>query len=113
MPKGLVVGKLEVACCAEGASASAPPRQRTAKRRLTRNQLVLQNSAIGKLNLASLISDNDDGSPQNDLAAEGNVSRDGQVIELDHLGDRLEALLEIGHLLEVVAELLGAKRAVG
>ena len=57
----------------------------------------------------------DDSAPQRNVAAEVYISGDSQVIELNDLGDLLEALLELRDLLEVIAELDnggGAEHAV-
>ena len=41
----------------------------------------------------------DDGAPQGDVAAKVDVAGDGEMVELDDLGDLLEALLELLDLL--------------
>lgn len=72
---------------------------------VTRNQLVLQDTALGDLDLVALVGNNDDGTPESNVPAKHDITLDGQVIELDHLGDALEPLLELGDLLECVSEL--------
>jgi len=69
------------------------------------HQLVLQVCSIGNLNLVALVGDNDASSSETDAFAERDVSRDGKVVELGDVWNRLESLFEVRNLLEVVAEL--------
>jgi len=66
---------------------------------------VLEDRSRGNIDGLALGGDNDDGTLESDATVEGDIAGDGQVVELNHLGDRGDTLLEVGHLLEVAAEL--------
>lgn len=66
---------------------------------------VLEDGSRGNINGASLRSDDDDSSLERDAAAEVDRAGDGEMVELEDLGDAGDVLLEVGDLLEVGAEL--------
>lgn len=66
---------------------------------------VLEDGSGGDINGLALGGDNNDGTLEGDAAAEVDGTGDGEVVELDDLGDGRDALLEVRNLLEVVAEL--------
>ena len=72
---------------------------------VTREQPVLEHTAIGDVDALTLVRDDDNCSTQCDVATEIHIASDCQVVELDDGRDLLEALLELRDLLEVVAEL--------
>ena len=72
---------------------------------VTGHQPVLEDTAVGDIDPLALVRDDDDGTTESDVAAEVDVASDSQVVELDDLGDLLEALLELLNLLEVVTKL--------
>ena len=47
----------------------------------------------------------DDGAAENDVAAERDVTGDGQMVHLEQRGDRLESLLELRNLLGAKVEI--------
>lgn len=59
------------------------------------DELVLETGAVGDHNLVALGSDNDAGTGQTHALAEPNVTRDGKMVELLNVRDRLEALLKV------------------
>ena len=71
----------------------------------TLNHAVLQDGTRGNVNGAALGGHDDDGALEGDVAAEVNRSSHGQVVQLDNAGNAGNALLEVGDLLEVGAEL--------
>ncbi|KAJ2967831.1 hypothetical protein NUW54_g13394 [Trametes sanguinea] len=77
---------------------------------VTREQPVLEHTSIGDINSLALVRHDDDRSPQRHIAAEVDIARHRQVVELDDLGDLLEPLLELLDLLEVVTELDDRRR---
>lgn len=66
---------------------------------------VLQDRSRRNINGATLGSNDDDGTLEGDAAAQVDGTSDGQMVELDDLGDGGDVLGEIGDLLEVAAEL--------
>lgn len=62
---------------------------------VTGDKLVLQTCSIGDHNLVALVGDNDTCAGESDTLAEPDVTRDGQVVELGNVGDRLESLLKV------------------
>ena len=72
---------------------------------VTREQPVLEHTAVGDVDALSLVRNDDDGPAQRHVATKVDIARHRQVVELQDLGDLLEALLELRNLLEVVAEL--------
>ena len=66
---------------------------------------VLEDGSGRDVDGLALGGDDDDGALEGDSAAEVDGARDGEVVELDDLGDAGDALLEVRHLLEVAAEL--------
>src|SRR5690242_9300430 len=69
------------------------------------NHHVLQDRARGDIDGAALGGHDDDGALERDATAQVDSAGNGQVVELEDLGDRGNALLEVGNLLEVAAEL--------
>ena len=62
---------------------------------VTREQPVLEHTAVGDVDALALVRDNDDRAAQGDVAPEVHVAGDGEMVELNDLGDLLEALLEL------------------
>jgi hypothetical protein len=59
------------------------------------NELVLQIGSIRNHNLRSLVGDENTGSSESDSLSDPDITRDGQVVELEDVWDRLESLLEV------------------
>ena len=59
------------------------------------NELVLQIGSIGNHNLRSLVGDENTGSSESDSLSDPDITRDGQVVELEDVWDRLESFLEV------------------
>jgi len=59
------------------------------------NELVLQVGSIGNHDLGTLVGDYDTGTGESDTLSDPDITRDGQVVELVDVGDRLESLLEV------------------
>lgn len=59
------------------------------------NELVLQVRSIGNHDLGTLVGDKDTGSSESDSLSDPDITRDGQMVELVDVGDRLESLLEV------------------
>ena len=72
---------------------------------VARNQLVLQNTALGNLDLVALVGNDNHGTAERNVAAKYHITLNCQVVEFDHFRNRLEPLLELSHLLERVTEL--------
>lgn len=66
---------------------------------VTREQPVLEHTAVGDVDPLALVRDDDHRPAQGDVAAKVHVAGDGQMVELDDLGDLLEPLLELLDLL--------------
>src|SRR3954447_26990951 len=66
---------------------------------------VLEDGSGGNVDGLALGGHDDDGSLERHGAAEVDRARDGEVVQLDDLGNAGDALLEVRHLLEVVAQL--------
>lgn len=66
---------------------------------------VLEDGARRDINGATLAGDNDDGTLEDNTAAEVDGTGNGKVVKLEDLGDRRNVLLEVRDLLEVAAEL--------
>ena len=77
---------------------------------VTREQPVLEDAAVGDVDALALVRDDDDCPAEGNVATKVDVAGDRQMVELDDLGDLLEALLELRNLLEVVAELDDRRR---
>jgi len=71
----------------------------------TLNHDVLQDRSGGDIDSAAFCCYDDDSALESNASAEVDSSSYGQVIELNNLGDAANALLEVGDLLEVIAEL--------
>lgn len=71
----------------------------------TLHDYVLQDGSRGDVDGLTLGSDNDDGTLEGNTTAQVDGAGDGQVVELDHLGDRRDALLEVRDLLEIGSQL--------
>jgi len=71
---------------------------------VTRNEFVLESCTIGKFNLLTIICDDDDCTPQNNVPSETNVSSNGQMIQFQQTRDRLESFLECRYFLERISE---------
>jgi hypothetical protein len=71
----------------------------------TLHNTVLQDGTRGNVNGAALGGDNDNGTLKSNVAAEVDGTGHGQVVQLDNAGNAGNALLEVGDLLEVGAEL--------
>src|SRR3954467_13616323 len=76
---------------------------------------VLQDGSRRNVNGLALGCNDDDGALEGDAAAEVDGAGDGEVVELDDLGDAWNALLEVRDFLKVAAELdeRGVAEAVG
>jgi len=68
-------------------------------------QTILQDAAIRDINSLTFVGDNDDSAAQSDITPKVHVAGHCQVVQLDDLGDLLEALLELLNLLEVITQL--------
>lgn len=66
---------------------------------------VLEDGSRGDVNGAALCCDDDDGALECHAAAEVDGTRDGEVIQLQHLRDGGDSLLEVRDLLEVATQL--------
>lgn len=66
---------------------------------------ILQGASRWDIDGATLGGDNDDSTLQDNASGKVHISGDGEMIELDDLGDGRDALLELCYLLEVCAEL--------
>lgn len=71
----------------------------------TLNDDVFEDRSRGNVNGASLGRHDDDCALERHAAAQVDSTGDGQVVKLQHLGDGGNVLLEVGHLLEVAAQL--------
>lgn len=70
-----------------------------------RGRTVLEDRSVGDLDSVALVSNDDDGPSEGDVLSKDDVSVDRHVVGLENVRDRLEPLLEVGHLLERVSEL--------
>ena len=87
-----------------------------------RRRTVFEDGAIWDLDSVTLVGDclkyqlpcsihfslrltDDNSSREFDLFADPNVTVDGQVVEFGNVGNRLESLFKVGHLLEGVTKL--------
>jgi len=66
---------------------------------------VLEDRSRGDIDSLALGSDNDDGALEGDAPPKVHGTSNGQMVKLDDLGNAGNALLEVGHLLEVATEL--------
>lgn len=66
---------------------------------------VLEDGSWGNVDGLTLCRHNDDGTLEDDTATKVDRTGDGEVVKLNDLGDAGDALLEVGHLLEVTTEL--------
>ena len=66
---------------------------------------VLKDGSGRNVNGAAFSGDNDDSALKCDAPTQVDSSGDGQMVELDDLGDTTDALLEVRDLLEVVTKL--------
>ena len=62
---------------------------------VTRDQLVFQVCSVRQHDLVAFIGDDDARSSETDTFAKPHVARDGQVVELDNVGDGFEALFKV------------------
>lgn len=77
---------------------------------LTRYEFVLESCTIGKFNLLSIIRYDNDGTPQNDVPSETNISSNRQVIQFQQTRDRLESFLERRYFFERISEFDDGRR---
>ena len=70
---------------------------------ISRHDLVLQDGSSGDIDPVPVVGDDDDRSPEADTLPEGDITRHGEVVQLQHVGDRPEPGEEGGDLLEVSA----------
>ena len=59
------------------------------------DQLVFEVGSVGDHDLGALVGDQDTGTGESDTLADPDVTRDGQVVEHEDVGDRLESLLKV------------------
>lgn len=71
---------------------------------VTRDELVFKHRSFGNLDFVALVGNDNHCAAQSDVAAKYDIALHGQMVQLDHLRDRLESLLELRYLLESVAE---------
>jgi hypothetical protein len=71
---------------------------------VSRYQLVLQDTTIREINTITLIGNDNDRAPEGNILAKPNITRDGQMIQLENVGNGAEPLLEVTNLFECVAE---------
>lgn len=72
---------------------------------------VLEDGSGRNVDCAAFRRDDDDGALQCDATAQVDLTRDGEMVELEDLRDGRNVLLEVGDLLEVRAELDERRRA--
>ena len=77
----------------------------------TLNDDVLENGTRRNVDCGAFCRNDDDSSFECNTAAKVDRTGDGQVVKLNNLGDRRNAVLEAGNLLEVAAELDERSRA--
>lgn len=80
-------------------------------RQTARDDDILQLASVGNVNLLALLTYYNDGALERDILAQGDVARDGQMVELHNLGDVGNALLEIANLLVMAAQLYERRAA--
>ena len=66
--------------------------------KVARDDFVLQIGSRGDINTIAMVSNNDDSSFESNITAEGDISRDGQVVKFQNIWDGLKTLQEVFHL---------------
>ena len=72
---------------------------------ISRHDLVLQDGASGDVDPVAMVGDDDDCPPETNTSAEGDITRYGEMIQLQHVRNTGEPLQELRTALEMLAEL--------
>jgi len=69
------------------------------------DKLVLEDRSIGQIDPGAFIGNDDDGPAKGDVTPKPDVAGNGKVVQLQDVGNRAEAFLEIRELLEGIPKL--------